>query len=95
MVREYEMTGTMPIIVGGYGRVEPGSKNFTCEMEPAQEAFFVKIRAVRVVADRPDAKHEPLPPVPVGDGIIEFEGQRLTHVPSGWPIRPDEVEEEG
>ena len=39
MVREYSMTGACPIIVGGYGRVEPESGTFRCEMEPAQEAF--------------------------------------------------------
>lgn len=93
MVREYEMTGTMPIIVGGYGRVEPYSGKFQCEMEAVQESFFVRIGAVRVLRDLPEARNVPLPPRPI-DGVVEFEGRTLTSMPTGWPHRPSQEDPE-
>lgn len=84
MVKEYAMTGALPVIVGGYGRVEPGSPNFKCDMEPGQEQFLVKIGAVRVVRELPDEAHAALPPEPV-DGGLEVEGRQLSSWPTGWP----------
>lgn len=93
MVKEYQMTGSMPIVVNGYGRVEPRSVNFTCEMEAEQEKFFLKIHAVAVVREVPDAKHEALAPPPI-DGVVEFEGRVLQHLPSSWPHRDPELDAE-
>lgn len=91
MVKEYEMTGACPVIVSNYGRVEPGSANFQCEMEAAQEAFFVKIGAVRVVKELPDATHAALPPEPI-DGGVDFEGRTLKTWPTSWPRRSQDEE---
>lgn len=85
MVKEYQHTGACPVIVGNYGRVEPGTK-FQCEMEPEQEAFMLKIGAVRVLRELPKAVHKPLPPQPA-EGVMEFEGKVLDAQPTGWPKR--------
>jgi len=91
MVKEYNHTGACPVIVGGYGRVEPGT-TFRCEMEAGQEAFLLKIGAVQVVRELPKAKHAPLPPTPA-DGVVEFEGKVLPTHPTGWPKRTVEDDE--
>lgn len=92
MVKEYEMTGAMPIVVGGYGRVEPGSPAFQVEMEAPQEAFFLKIGAVRIVREVPGAVSVALPAAPI-DGVVEFEGRKILTMPTGWPHRPEPEEE--
>ena len=46
--KQYEMTGALPIIVMGYGRVEPGAKPFVCEMEEEQEKFLFTIGAIKI-----------------------------------------------
>lgn len=88
MVREYEMTGAMPIIVSGHGRVEPGSGRFRCEMDPAQEEWFVKIGSVAVVGDGGEAS--PAPSADLEGGVIEFEGKTMKAWPTSWPRRPEE-----
>lgn len=90
MVKEYEMTGTCPIVVGGYGRVEAGAPNFSAEMDAQQEAFFQRIGALRVVRELPGASVAPLPPPPI-DGLVEFEGRTLSTLPTGWPHRDEEL----
>lgn len=88
MVKEYEMTGACPIVVGGFGRVEPETGTFKCEMEAAQEVFFLKIGAVRIVRELPEATHAPKPSEAMAaDDLVEFEGKKLETWPSGWPRR--------
>lgn len=84
MVKEYAMYGVCPIVVGGYGRVEPDSGTFRCEMEPAQEAFFLKIGAIKVLQELPGETVAPVAAAAI-DGDVEFEGRTLTTWPSGWP----------
>lgn len=92
MVKEYVMTGACPIVVGGYGRIEPGAPPFACEMEAEQEKFFVKIGAVRIVQELPGAAPTTPPPELV-DGALEFEGRELKTWPTSWPRRPEPEEE--
>lgn len=91
MVKEYEMTGTCPIIVNGYGRVEPETGTFRCEMEAAQEAFFSKIGAVRIVAELPNAATPGPKALDTIDGEVEFDGRTLKQWPASWPRRPEET----
>ena len=81
MAKNYEHTGALPIVIGGYGRVLPGTK-FCCEMEPAQEEFMVKIGAVKVTGELPADAEAPEPP--------------KQPWPTSWPkTRAEQVTEEG
>lgn len=61
MAKRYQHVGTLPIVVGDYGRVIPGTK-FSCEMDPEQEAWLIKINALRVLEELPpEAELDPAP----------------------------------
>lgn len=51
MAKEYEMIGSVPIVVDGYGRVAPGAGKFKHELSKYWEDFFVKIGALKVVRE--------------------------------------------
>lgn len=76
MAKKYQHVGTLPIVVGDYGRVIPGQA-FSCEMDPAQEAYFVRINALRVVEELEDGAAVEAPPL---DGVW----------PTNWPATPAE-----
>jgi hypothetical protein len=62
-LKQYKMSGTLPIIVRGYGRVEPGAPPFTCEMDEDQEAFFTTIGAIRSLRDELPEGAKPTTPL--------------------------------
>lgn len=77
MAKRYQHVGTLPIVVGDYGRVLPGTK-FSCEMDPAQEAWMIRINAIRVLEELPtDAE---LPPAPKDSATW----------PQSWPLAAHE-----
>ena len=54
MKKEYRHTGSQPILINGFGRRNPGSPAFICEMEPEQERFFSMIGAIEVIREVPE-----------------------------------------
>lgn len=79
--REYQMVGTMPLAINRFGRVEPGCRNFVHDMDDDQEAFFLRINALRIVRDVPPGKK--LKDVDVALPIVTG--------PDLWPIRPEDA----
>ena len=85
MKKKYQHTGAHPIVIDDYGRVEPGFKRFfVCDMPEVQEAFFLKIGAIKIVeevpATAPDTElRKPSTPPWVGEAV---KTEDLTKVPT-------------
>ena len=60
MKKEYRHKGACPIIVHGFGRVNPGVQSFVCDMDPTQEEFFLRIGAIVVLKEVPILPHFPV-----------------------------------
>ncbi len=65
-LKEYELTGAQPILVDGYGRVEPDPDGyrviFRCEMTPKQEDWFLRVGCIKVVDSALPEGSEPTRP---------------------------------
>lgn len=82
MAKEYRFIGAVPVVIPDYGRVEPDSGKFRCELDPAWEAFAVKAGILQVVRDL--AEDERLSPAP----------KDTSEWPS-WPRTPREQVRDG
>ena len=54
MKKEYRHVGVCPIIVEGFGRVNPGTPSFICEMDAYWEKSFTEGGAIVVLREVPD-----------------------------------------
>lgn len=54
MAKEYEFIGALPVTIPGYGRCEPDTGRFRCELDPEWEAFALKAGILRVVRELED-----------------------------------------
>lgn len=48
MKKTYVMTGSQPIVLSDGHVIAPGAGEFTASMDAGQEAFFVRVGAVRI-----------------------------------------------
>lgn len=69
-LKEYRHKGVCPIIVEGYGRVNPGTPSFVCEMDPYWENSFLTNGSIEILDENTKkAKTKPSVPKPWPGGL--------------------------
>jgi hypothetical protein len=54
-MKRYKMTGAQRIQLESGRQIEPGSGEFSADISPAQEAWFLEIHALALVEEQPSA----------------------------------------